>query len=116
MKLQIWIYQQRFQTLCDAMSHVLETGQGVILDRSAFSDRIFADANLEDGNITQVCFVPTGCIVHICYNGILDVTLEGAYSLSAIGGVQSLHEAAGTVTQVLARSLAYFVLGGLLKL
>jgi hypothetical protein len=53
LKLQIWIYEQRFRTLVHALRHVIETGEGAILDRSAFSDRVFADANLEDGNISQ---------------------------------------------------------------
>jgi len=31
---------------------VLGTGQGVVLDRSVFSDTVFAEANVKDGNIS----------------------------------------------------------------
>jgi NADH dehydrogenase (ubiquinone) 1 alpha subcomplex subunit 10 len=52
LKLQIWIYRQRFKLFVAAVSHILTTGQGVILDRSVFSDKIFADANVVEDNIT----------------------------------------------------------------
>eukprot|EP00040_Diaphanoeca_grandis_P007796 m.42340 g.42340 ORF g.42340 m.42340 type:complete len:361 (-) comp19079_c0_seq1:561-1643(-) len=53
LKLQIWIYRQRYRTYIDAVHHIITTGQGVILDRSVFSDVIFADANLLEGNISR---------------------------------------------------------------
>eukprot|EP00033_Pygsuia_biforma_P004220 GCRY01004628.1.p1 GENE.GCRY01004628.1~~GCRY01004628.1.p1 ORF type:complete len:237 (-),score=32.46 GCRY01004628.1:176-844(-) len=35
-----------------AVRHILETGQGVILDRSVYSDIVFAEKNRMDGNIS----------------------------------------------------------------
>ena len=40
--MQIWLLRQRFRTYISALRHVLETGQSVILDRSVYSDNVFA--------------------------------------------------------------------------
>lgn len=53
LKLQLWIYRQRYLTFVAAVQHILETGQGVILDRSVYSDRVFAVVNRNDGNISE---------------------------------------------------------------
>lgn len=52
LKLQLWIFKQRFRTYIAATKHVLQTGQGVLLDRSVFSDRVFADVNFQQGTIS----------------------------------------------------------------
>jgi hypothetical protein len=52
-QLQVWIYRQRYLAFVEASRHVAETGQGVILDRSVYSDKVFADVNLDDKNITE---------------------------------------------------------------
>ncbi|XP_068738608.1 deoxyguanosine kinase-like isoform X2 [Montipora capricornis] len=53
LKLQLWIFRQRFKTYVDATEHVLKYGQGVLLDRSVFSDSVFAEANYQHGTISQ---------------------------------------------------------------
>ena len=40
----------------DACRHALLTGQGVVLDRSVYSDSVFAVANRKDGNISEEGF------------------------------------------------------------
>ncbi|EDV26224.1 uncharacterized protein TRIADDRAFT_53995 [Trichoplax adhaerens] len=52
-KLQLWIYRQRFLIYCNALQHYLSTGQGVILDRSVYSDRVFAKTGNNDGFISS---------------------------------------------------------------
>jgi len=49
--MQLWLLKQRFLTYISAIKHILATGEGVILDRSVFSDWVFAEKNLRDGNI-----------------------------------------------------------------
>lgn len=44
---QIMTYQMRYSQYLDALTHVLNTGQGVVLERSPFSDHIFIDAMYE---------------------------------------------------------------------
>lgn len=41
---QIRMYMLRYQQYVDALAHVLSTGQGVVLDRSCFSDFVFVEA------------------------------------------------------------------------
>ena len=52
LKLQLWIFQQRLHMYIQAVNHIYETGQGVLLDRSVFSDKVFADVGYADKNIT----------------------------------------------------------------
>jgi len=51
--MQLWLLKQRFRTYLSAIKHVLETGRGGILDRSVFSDWVFAEKNKLDGNISE---------------------------------------------------------------
>jgi len=53
LKLQLWIFRQRFRTYIAATEHVLKSGQGVLLDRSVFSDAVFAEVNYQQGSISQ---------------------------------------------------------------
>ncbi|XP_001634243.3 deoxyguanosine kinase isoform X2 [Nematostella vectensis] len=53
LKMQIWLFRQRFRMYSKATSHVLTTGQGVLLDRSVFSDCVFADVNYKEGTISE---------------------------------------------------------------
>lgn len=41
---QIRMYMLRYNQYVDALAHVLSTGQGVVLDRSCFSDFVFLEA------------------------------------------------------------------------
>tara|TARA_B110000208_G_C11677954_1_gene397684 strand:+ start:44 stop:1051 length:1008 start_codon:yes stop_codon:yes gene_type:complete len=56
--LQIWILRQRARTYAAAVRRSLASqggpaSEGVLLDRSIFSDSVFAVKNFEDGNITR---------------------------------------------------------------
>lgn len=42
--LQIRLYMLRYTQYIDALAHLLSTGQGVVLDRSCFSDFVFIEA------------------------------------------------------------------------
>jgi len=50
---QMAMYENRFSQYVDALAHLLNTGQGVILERSAYSDFVFFDAMVEHGYITK---------------------------------------------------------------
>lgn len=52
LKLQLWILQQRYNTYLSAMRHMLTTGQGTVLDRSVFSDCVFANVGRKQGFIS----------------------------------------------------------------
>ncbi len=52
-----------------ALQHMLETGQGAVLDRSIFSDWVFAEKNRLDGNIDSEGF--------FYYSRLRDQMLEG---------------------------------------
>lgn len=54
--MQIWLLKQRYVTYLEAMNHVSTHGEGVILDRSIFSDWVFAEKNRIDGNICSEGF------------------------------------------------------------
>eukprot|EP00003_Mantamonas_plastica_P023229 TRINITY_DN4138_c0_g1_i1.p1 TRINITY_DN4138_c0_g1~~TRINITY_DN4138_c0_g1_i1.p1 ORF type:complete len:348 (+),score=120.65 TRINITY_DN4138_c0_g1_i1:419-1462(+) len=52
--MQVWLLRQRYKIYVHALKYVLETGNGVILDRSIFSDSVFAEQNTIDENIDSV--------------------------------------------------------------
>ena len=54
--IQLWLLRQRFETYLAAMKHIATTGESVILDRSLFSDWVFAEKNRLDGNISEEGF------------------------------------------------------------
>ncbi|KNC56324.1 deoxyguanosine kinase [Thecamonas trahens ATCC 50062] len=53
LKMQLWLVRQRFYTYIAALNLMAASGQGVILDRSVFSDKVFADKCREDGFISE---------------------------------------------------------------
>lgn len=53
--MQLWFLRQRFDTYCAALEYASQHG-GVILDRSLFSDIVFALKNRQDGNINEEGF------------------------------------------------------------
>lgn len=69
LKLQLWIFEQRLNIYIQAVKHLIETSQGVLLDRSIFSDKVFADVGLSDGNIS-----PEG---YAFYMNIRNLALQG---------------------------------------
>ncbi|CAJ0955093.1 unnamed protein product, partial [Ranitomeya imitator] len=54
-RMQIWMYSMRMLQYSDALDHLLSTGQGVVLERSAFSDYVFLDAMYKSKYIRKEC-------------------------------------------------------------
>lgn len=54
-RLQLWMYTMRLLQYADAIEHLLTTGQGVVLERSPFSDFVFLDAMFNEGYIRREC-------------------------------------------------------------
>lgn len=54
-RLQLWMYTMRLLQYSDAIEHLLTTGQGVILERSPFSDMVFLEAMFKEGYIRKEC-------------------------------------------------------------
>ncbi|XP_030285093.1 NADH dehydrogenase [ubiquinone] 1 alpha subcomplex subunit 10, mitochondrial [Sparus aurata] len=54
-RLQLWMYTMRLLQYADAVEHLLTTGQGVILERSPFSDMVFLEAMFKHGYIRKEC-------------------------------------------------------------
>lgn len=54
-RLQSWMYLMRLLQYSNAVEHLLTTGQGVILERSPFSDMVFLEAMFNQGYIRKQC-------------------------------------------------------------
>uniref|UniRef100_A0A7N5JQ42 NADH:ubiquinone oxidoreductase subunit A10 n=1 Tax=Ailuropoda melanoleuca TaxID=9646 RepID=A0A7N5JQ42_AILME len=54
-RLQSWLYASRLLQYADALEHLLSTGQGVVLERSIFSDFVFLEAMYSQGFIRKQC-------------------------------------------------------------
>ncbi|XP_051647011.1 NADH dehydrogenase [ubiquinone] 1 alpha subcomplex subunit 10, mitochondrial [Manacus candei] len=54
-RMQTWIYGNRVLQYADALEHLLSTGQGVVLERSPYSDFVFLDAMFKQGYIHKRC-------------------------------------------------------------
>uniref|UniRef100_G3VQG0 NADH dehydrogenase [ubiquinone] 1 alpha subcomplex subunit 10, mitochondrial n=1 Tax=Sarcophilus harrisii TaxID=9305 RepID=G3VQG0_SARHA len=54
-RLQAWLYASRLLQYSDALEHLLSTGQGVVLERSAFSDFVFMEAMFKEGFVRKEC-------------------------------------------------------------
>ncbi|XP_005175406.2 NADH dehydrogenase [ubiquinone] 1 alpha subcomplex subunit 10, mitochondrial [Musca domestica] len=50
---QILMYQLRFEQYVDALAHLLSTGQGVVLDRSCYSDFVFLETMYKHGYVSK---------------------------------------------------------------
>ncbi|KAK7791763.1 hypothetical protein R5R35_012313 [Gryllus longicercus] len=50
---QIEMYRLRYEQYLDALSHLLSTGQGVVMERCAFSDFVFLEAMHKAGYISR---------------------------------------------------------------
>uniref|UniRef100_H0WR55 NADH dehydrogenase [ubiquinone] 1 alpha subcomplex subunit 10, mitochondrial n=1 Tax=Otolemur garnettii TaxID=30611 RepID=H0WR55_OTOGA len=66
-RLQSWLYASRLLQYADALEHLLSTGQGVVLERSIFSDFVFLEAMYKQG------FIRKQCVDH--YNEVKNVTI-----------------------------------------
>jgi len=49
---QLILYRLRFRMMIDALAHLFNTGQGVVMERSPFSDYVFVEAMAKAGYIT----------------------------------------------------------------
>ncbi|XP_045723566.1 NADH dehydrogenase [ubiquinone] 1 alpha subcomplex subunit 10, mitochondrial isoform X2 [Mirounga angustirostris] len=67
-RLQSWLYASRLLQYADALEHLLSTGQGVVLERSIFSDFVFLEAMYNQG------FIRKQCVDH--YNEVKKVTIR----------------------------------------
>ncbi|XP_048200359.1 NADH dehydrogenase [ubiquinone] 1 alpha subcomplex subunit 10, mitochondrial isoform X2 [Perognathus longimembris pacificus] len=54
-RLQSWLYTNRLLQYADALEHLLSTGQGVVLERSIYSDFVFLEAMYKQGFIRKEC-------------------------------------------------------------
>ncbi|XP_073928278.1 NADH dehydrogenase [ubiquinone] 1 alpha subcomplex subunit 10, mitochondrial isoform X1 [Castor canadensis] len=52
-RLQSWLYANRLLQYADALEHLLSTGQGVVLERSIYSDFVFLEAMYKQGFIRK---------------------------------------------------------------
>uniref|UniRef100_G1TZQ6 NADH dehydrogenase [ubiquinone] 1 alpha subcomplex subunit 10, mitochondrial n=1 Tax=Oryctolagus cuniculus TaxID=9986 RepID=G1TZQ6_RABIT len=66
-RLQSWLYASRLLQYADALEHLLSTGQGVVLERSIYSDFVFVEAMHSQGYIRKQC------VEH--YNQVKKVTI-----------------------------------------
>ncbi|XP_053124929.1 NADH dehydrogenase [ubiquinone] 1 alpha subcomplex subunit 10, mitochondrial isoform X2 [Hemicordylus capensis] len=67
-RLQFWLYSNRFLQYGFALEHLLTTGQGVVLERSPYSDFVFLDAMYKQG------YIHKRCVDH--YKKIKDLSLD----------------------------------------
>lgn len=54
LEMQWWFLSHRFRMHQEAIEHIWNTGQSVIMDRSIYGDAIFAKKNWLDGNISDL--------------------------------------------------------------
>lgn len=47
------IFVFRYLDYCDALAHILNTGQGVVLERSCYSDFVFVEAMFKAGHVSK---------------------------------------------------------------
>ncbi|XP_047101221.1 NADH dehydrogenase [ubiquinone] 1 alpha subcomplex subunit 10, mitochondrial [Schistocerca piceifrons] len=50
---QMLMYRYRFSQYVDALAHLMNTGQGVVLERCAFSDFVFVEAMVQCGYLSK---------------------------------------------------------------
>ncbi|XP_054767904.2 NADH dehydrogenase [ubiquinone] 1 alpha subcomplex subunit 10, mitochondrial-like isoform X1 [Lytechinus pictus] len=55
-RFQLAMYAVRFVQYADALQHLLETGQGVVLERSVYSDSVFMEAMFKMGYFRRECY------------------------------------------------------------
>jgi len=56
LRMQLWLLRQRFRTYVDAVLESIKNGESVVLDRSVFSDWVFAEQGRRDGVISPEGF------------------------------------------------------------
>eukprot|EP00947_MAST-08B_sp_MAST-8B-sp1_P001145 g1145.t1 len=116
--MQMWLLKQRFLAYCLALRQTISSSapRGVILDRSIFSDVVFADKNRDDGNITAhgyheyqelrqrlLALVPAPhCVVYLdaspktCYDRVMSLRkreCESGIPLEYLQGLDTCYKA-----------------------
>ncbi|XP_038078027.1 NADH dehydrogenase [ubiquinone] 1 alpha subcomplex subunit 10, mitochondrial-like [Patiria miniata] len=66
-RLQMMMYAMRFRQYSDVIEHLLKTGQGLVMERSVYSDYVFMEAMLKMGYFRRAC--------HDYYNEIKAISL-----------------------------------------
>ncbi|KFV50654.1 hypothetical protein N341_07363, partial [Tyto alba] len=66
-RLQAWLFGNRVLQYADALEHLLTTGQGVVMERSPYSDFVFLDAMFKQG------YIHKRCLDH--YNEVKDISI-----------------------------------------
>jgi len=51
--LQVMLYQLKFSQYIDALAHVMNTGQGVVMDKSCYSDYVYVEAMVKEGFMSK---------------------------------------------------------------
>ena len=54
-RLRMWKLELRFRQHLEALAHILNTGQGVVMDRSPFSDHVYTEAMAAHKLCSQNC-------------------------------------------------------------
>lgn len=62
-RMQVKMFQLRFQQYVNALAHILNTGQGVVLNRSVYSDFVFLEGMVAQGFVSK-----NGMILHFKNN------------------------------------------------
>ena len=52
-RMQIKMFQLHFQNYVDALAHILNTGQGVVMNRSVYSNFVFLEAMVANGFVSR---------------------------------------------------------------
>ncbi|CAH1391616.1 unnamed protein product [Nezara viridula] len=50
---QVWMYKLRYSLYIDSLAHLLSTGQGVVIERSPWSDIVFLEAMFKSGYVSK---------------------------------------------------------------
>lgn len=66
-RFQMMMYGMRYLQYRDAVMHLLETGQGIVMERSVYSDFVFLEAIMDMGWIRKACYD--------YYNELKDISL-----------------------------------------
>ncbi|XP_022079961.1 NADH dehydrogenase [ubiquinone] 1 alpha subcomplex subunit 10, mitochondrial-like [Acanthaster planci] len=55
-RFQMMMYAMRFRQYADVLEHLLKTGQGLVMERSVYSDYIFMEAMFKMGYFRKACY------------------------------------------------------------
>ncbi|XP_023596620.1 NADH dehydrogenase [ubiquinone] 1 alpha subcomplex subunit 10, mitochondrial [Trichechus manatus latirostris] len=105
-RLQSWLYASRLLQYADALEHLLSTGQGVVLERSIFSDFVFLEAMYNQGYIRKQCVNHYREVKKITASEYLPPHVV-IYVDVPVPEIQSRIQKKGDVTQLLNQRLSF---------